>query len=62
MRINFVSICLFILEKSVETLDNPPSMKTRVRVRINETLEIYKRLLSQRWEKLNQFDHKRLFT
>ena len=29
--------------------DNPPLMKTRVSLKINEAREIYKRLLSQGW-------------
>ena len=31
--------------------DKPPLMKTRVSIKINEAREIYKRLLSQGWEK-----------
>ena len=31
--------------------DNPPLMKTRVSLKVNEAREIYKRLLSQGWRK-----------
>ena len=33
--------------------DNPPLMKTRVSVKLNEAREIYKRLLFQGWRKTN---------
>ena len=33
--------------------DKPPLMKTRISVKINKAREIYKRLLSQGWKKIN---------
>ena len=34
--------------------DKPPLMKTRVSIKINEAREIYKRLLSKGWRKLEK--------
>ena len=36
-------------------------MQTRFLVKINKAREIFKRLLSQGWRKLNQFDRKIIY-
>ena len=59
MRIDFVSICFIDTRKIIGLLgDQPPEMKKRCSVKINEVREIYKRLLSHSWNKLKQFGNK----